>query len=57
MSERGSPMPNNELTELDTLISDLEERITDEDLPSASAYTHGCSGVCTIIICNTVVIC
>ncbi|MGA5582123.1 hypothetical protein ACPCIY_13350 [Streptomyces thermodiastaticus] len=50
-------MPANELTELDTLISDLEERITDEDLPSASAYSEGCSGLCTIIICNTVIVC
>ncbi|MFG3015901.1 hypothetical protein ACGFZB_36745 [Streptomyces cinerochromogenes] len=50
-------MPANELTELDTLIGDLEERITSEDLPSASAYTEGCSGLCTIVDCNTVVIC
>lgn len=50
-------MPGNDITELDTLISDLEERITDEDLPSASAYTEGCSGLCTIIICATAVVC
>ncbi|WP_199835893.1 MULTISPECIES: hypothetical protein [unclassified Streptomyces] len=50
-------MPDKERTELDTLISDLEERITSEDLPSVSAYTEGCSGLCTIVVCNTVVIC
>ncbi|MEW2292970.1 hypothetical protein ABZ719_09725 [Streptomyces sp. NPDC006743] len=50
-------MPNTELTELDALISDLDERISDSDLPSASASTAGCSGLCTIIVCATVVIC
>ncbi|MFF5471330.1 hypothetical protein [Streptomyces achromogenes] len=50
-------MPAHEINELDTLISDLEERITDEDLPTASVYTQGCSGLCTIIVCATVVIC
>ncbi|WP_158727391.1 hypothetical protein [Streptomyces sp. NRRL S-31] len=50
-------MPGNELTELDTLIGDLEERITAEDLPTVSAYTQGCSGLCTILVCGTVVVC
>ncbi|GHG99722.1 hypothetical protein [Streptomyces rubradiris] len=50
-------MPAHEITELDTLISDLEERITDEELPSADGYSEGCSGLCTIVICATVIIC
>ncbi|MEU6594467.1 hypothetical protein ABZ923_35590 [Streptomyces sp. NPDC046881] len=50
-------MPGTEHTELDTLINDLEERITHEDLPTASAYTEACSGLCTIVVCGTVVIC
>lgn len=50
-------MNHNELTELDTLINDLEERITHDDLPATAAYTEGCSGLCTIVVCGTVVIC
>ncbi|MFJ8584537.1 hypothetical protein ACIRD2_07730 [Streptomyces sp. NPDC093595] len=50
-------MPKIELADLDSLIDDLDERITDSDLPSASPSSAGCSGLCTIIICATVVIC
>ncbi|WP_159048675.1 hypothetical protein [Streptomyces sp. NRRL F-4489] len=50
-------MPTIELTELDTLIDDLDARITESELPSAEAYTEACSGVCTVIICNTAVVC
>ncbi|MEV8312193.1 hypothetical protein AB0P36_34050 [Streptomyces flavidovirens] len=50
-------MPNTELAELDALINDLDERISDSDLPSTSAMTGGCSGLCTIVVCATVVIC
>jgi hypothetical protein len=46
-----------EFTDLDALIGDLDERITESDLPTTQAYTEGCSGLCTIIVCNTVVIC
>ncbi|MET9428936.1 MULTISPECIES: hypothetical protein [unclassified Streptomyces] len=50
-------MPNIELADLDLLINDLDERITDSELPSAAPSTAGCSGLCTIVICATVVIC
>ncbi|CAL9353014.1 hypothetical protein [Streptomyces sp. enrichment culture] len=46
-----------ELTDLDNLIDDLDTRITETELPDAQAYTEGCSGLCTIVICATVVIC
>ncbi|WP_198944109.1 hypothetical protein [Streptomyces sp. CB03234] len=44
-----------ELTDLDTLIDELDERITDSELPAEQAYTAGCSGVCTIVICTAIV--
>lgn len=50
-------MPGIELTDLDALIDDLDERITDSELPTVEAYTGGCSGLCTIVVCATVVIC
>ncbi|MDN3297552.1 hypothetical protein QWM81_26655 [Streptomyces ficellus] len=46
-----------ELTDLDTLIDDLDERITDSELPTAEVQTGHCSGLCTIVVCATVVIC
>ncbi|MEU0666599.1 hypothetical protein ABZ508_22040 [Streptomyces lavendulocolor] len=46
-----------ELTDLDALIDDLDERITDSELPEARANSMQCSGVCTIVVCATVVIC
>jgi hypothetical protein len=51
--------PTLEATELnlDTLIDDLDARITESDLPEASADSGNCSAVCTIVICGTVVIC
>ncbi|MEV3988590.1 hypothetical protein AB0J57_06745 [Streptomyces sp. NPDC049837] len=56
--EKGPIMPGTvELTDLDALIDDLDERITDSELPTVEAYTEGCSGLCTIVICGTVVIC
>ncbi|MET9803229.1 hypothetical protein [Streptomyces sp. NPDC006368] len=50
-------MPQIELADLDALIDDLDERITDSDLPQTQAMTAGCSGLCTIVVCATVVIC
>ncbi|MCK7626060.1 hypothetical protein MUU72_23630 [Streptomyces sp. RS10V-4] len=46
-----------EPTDLDNLIGDLDTRITETELPSAQAYTEGCSGVCTVIVCDTVLVC
>ncbi|MFI2205409.1 hypothetical protein ACH47Z_32435 [Streptomyces sp. NPDC020192] len=46
-----------ELSDLDTLIGDLDARITESTLPTAEASSNGCSGVCTVIVCDTVVIC
>ncbi|MEU2060909.1 hypothetical protein [Streptomyces sp. NPDC013455] len=46
-----------EFADLDALIGDLDERITESSLPSTQAYTEGCSGLCTILICATAVIC
>lgn len=46
-----------ELTDLDALIDDLDERITDTELAEAHPSTAGCSGLCTIVVCATVVIC
>jgi hypothetical protein len=46
-----------DLNDLDSLIGDLDERITESSLPTTEAYTEGCSGLCTIVVCNTVVIC
>ncbi|AOT57727.1 MULTISPECIES: hypothetical protein [Streptomyces] len=46
-----------ELTDLDSLIDDLDTRITETELPDAQAATAACSGLCTIIICATVIIC
>ncbi|MFC9927808.1 hypothetical protein [Streptomyces sp. NPDC127190] len=45
------------LTDLDALIGDLDARITESTLPAAEANSSGCSGVCTVIVCDTVVIC
>ncbi|MFC8919597.1 MULTISPECIES: hypothetical protein [unclassified Streptomyces] len=42
-----------ELTDLDALIDDLDERITDTELPAVQTMSQ----VCTIIVCATVVIC
>ena len=51
-------MPDTmELTDLDTLIGDLDARITESTLPTAEANSTACSGLCTIIVCDTVVIC
>jgi hypothetical protein len=46
-----------ELDDLDALIGDLDARITESTLPTAEAYSEGCSGVCTVVVCGTVVIC
>ncbi|MCX4866988.1 hypothetical protein OHU11_28040 [Streptomyces sp. NBC_00257] len=43
-------MPIIELTELDTLIDELDERITGSDLPTVEASD---SLACTVIICNS----
>ena len=50
-------MPAIEGTELDTLIDDLDTRITESDLPDASMKSGVCSDNCTVIICGTVAIC
>lgn len=42
-----------ELSDLDSLIDDLDERITETDLPEAQATSEGCSVLCTIIICGS----
>ncbi|MGN5381859.1 hypothetical protein ACQ4WX_46550 [Streptomyces lasalocidi] len=49
--------PTVELTDLDALIGDLDARITETAVPSAQADTGGCSGVCTVVVCDTVVVC
>jgi hypothetical protein len=46
-----------EFADLDALIGDLDERITESSLPVTEAYTEACSGLCTIVVCNTVVVC
>ncbi|GGQ27001.1 hypothetical protein [Streptomyces roseolilacinus] len=48
-----------ELTDLDSLIDDLDERITETELPEAQAASMDCNNsvLCTIIICATVIIC
>ncbi|MCF6522986.1 hypothetical protein [Streptomyces sp. JJ36] len=45
-----------ELTDLDALIDDLDERITDSELPTPEAVTAACSGLCTVVVC-TVIVC
>jgi hypothetical protein len=45
------------LTDLDALISDLDARITETTLPMPEASSEGCSGVCTVLVCDTAVIC
>ncbi|MFF7632940.1 hypothetical protein ACFZB9_07285 [Kitasatospora sp. NPDC008050] len=44
------------LTDLDALISDLDERITETTLPTPEASSGNCSGLCTVA-CATVLIC
>ncbi|MFG3499521.1 hypothetical protein [Streptomyces sp. NPDC047928] len=44
-----------ELTDLDALIDDLDERISDTELPTATAHTAHCSGLCTVIVCDSVI--
>ncbi|WP_327064600.1 hypothetical protein OG500_01985 [Kitasatospora sp. NBC_01250] len=44
------------LTDLDALISDLDERITETTLPTPEASSGECSGLCTVA-CATVLIC
>ncbi|WP_199829507.1 hypothetical protein [Streptomyces sp. MMG1121] len=46
-----------QLSDLDTLIGDLEARITESTLPTPEADSSGCSGVCTVIVCDTAVVC
>ncbi|MEV5599221.1 hypothetical protein [Streptomyces sp. NPDC052496] len=50
-------MERTELTDLDELIGDLETRITETELPETEADTGHCSGLCTVVVCATVVIC
>ncbi|GAA4929379.1 hypothetical protein ACFPM3_24880 [Streptomyces coeruleoprunus] len=46
-----------EFTDLDTLIDDLDERISETELPSAHVASMDCSQLCTVIVCGTVVVC
>ncbi|MFD7491549.1 hypothetical protein ACFV8T_03910 [Streptomyces sp. NPDC059832] len=45
-------MPIMELTDLDTLIDELDERITSADLPTVEA---GDSLACSIIVCASTI--
>ncbi|MFI9159610.1 hypothetical protein ACIGXI_10425 [Kitasatospora aureofaciens] len=45
------------LTDLDALIGDLDARITETTLPTPEASSGGCSGLCTVLICDTVALC
>ncbi|MEV6743608.1 hypothetical protein ACFVZJ_26825 [Streptomyces sp. NPDC058322] len=45
-------MPIMEITDLDTLIDELDERITGTELP---VLTDGYSTLCTILICDSVI--
>ncbi|MEV7602260.1 hypothetical protein AB0O91_33310 [Kitasatospora sp. NPDC089797] len=45
------------LTDLDALIGDLDARITETTLPTPEASTAGCSGLCTVLACDTVALC
>ncbi|MEU9623529.1 MULTISPECIES: hypothetical protein [unclassified Streptomyces] len=45
-------MSTMELTDLDTLIDELDERITGTELPAA---TGSYSVLCTIIVCGSVI--
>ncbi|CAL9414813.1 hypothetical protein [Streptomyces albus] len=50
-------MPNGKTEfELDALIDDLDARVTESEL-AVSENTGAYSQVCSIVICNTVVIC
>ncbi|MEV6740805.1 hypothetical protein AB0N14_29225 [Streptomyces sp. NPDC051104] len=46
-----------ELTDPDALIRDLDARITASTLPTTEAHPEACNCLCSIIVCNTVVIC
>ena len=50
------PLGATELN-LDSLIDDLDTRITETDLPGTSADSGICSQLCTFVICGTAVIC
>ncbi|MEL5955629.1 hypothetical protein AADR41_12760 [Streptomyces sp. CLV115] len=41
-----------DITDLDTLIDELDERITGTELP---AMTDSYSALCTIIVCDSVI--
>ncbi|GAA2598765.1 hypothetical protein [Streptomyces axinellae] len=42
---------------LDSLIDDLDARIMETDLPGTSVDSGVCSNLCSIVICQTAVIC
>ncbi|MCP9959866.1 MULTISPECIES: hypothetical protein [Streptomyces] len=49
-------MPDTlELTDLDALIDDLDERVTETELPEAQATSEFCSLLCTIVVCASAV--
>ncbi|MGW1410821.1 hypothetical protein [Streptomyces sp. NPDC002403] len=53
-------MPTMELTDLDNLIAELDERITGTELPPMAdglGSTGACSGLCTVLICSVIGVC
>ncbi|URM92229.1 hypothetical protein LUW75_22305 [Streptomyces sp. MRC013] len=49
-------MPDTlELSDLDALIDDLDERITETELPDVQATSEVCSLLCTIVVCASAV--
>ncbi|MFF8612649.1 MULTISPECIES: hypothetical protein [unclassified Streptomyces] len=53
-------MPTMELTDLDNLITELDERITGAELPTMDGGlgdTGACSGLCTVLICSVIGVC
>ena len=49
-------MPAIESLDLDNLIDDIDARITESALPEDVSMDSGqCSGVCTVLVCTTIV--
>ncbi|MBO8189766.1 hypothetical protein, partial [Streptomyces spirodelae] len=38
--------------DLDTLIAELDTRVSTHELPEGRMHTEACSGLCTVAICN-----
>ncbi|UNZ15714.1 hypothetical protein [Streptomyces sp. 891-h] len=43
--------------DLDALIAELDTRISTDELPEGRMHSEACSGLCTVVICNSVVVC